>query len=214
MQTRIFRRDDRVVTAIFLGAALLFQGCADPGQTRTASTIFGGIAGGVAGGLLGDTEGVLIGAGAGALLGYIAGSIVYKQQMHLEAQKAAAKARVDEAQSVLKKYRDYNKNLEVYVKKVRAAAGKINAGGYTAEEQAAAKTETLAQIEKANAGAQESITALQTFRAKVESEQVSAEDEQKRQRLLQKIEELKVEEDHLMAQMQALGQVRGEIGGG
>ncbi len=199
----------RLCFLLFSGA--LVSGCQDPGQTRPVAAIAGGITGAALGGVLGGGKGALIGGGAGLLTGWLAGELIYKEQMHLEAEKTASRARVEEAQSVLAKYREYNQTLQTYVEHLRSAATNLCQGEPTTNELAAKKGKFIEQIDKASAGAKESVAAIQGFRVKVESKQAASTDDQERQKLLQEIEELKSQEEQLTSQMNALSGLRGQV---
>jgi len=206
--------------AVALCPSLILSGCKNPDGTTWLGAGLGAAAGAVAGGLIDDSgEGAAVGAAVGALVGAGVGYVIYKRQMHLEAQAAASKARVDQAEKVLEKYRRYNQQLAGFTTNASNAARDLNSASSTnrsPSELAKAREGLVTMIDDAEKGGQQSVESLKTYRAKVESstETSTSTDEERRKKQLQRIEELKQEEARLLEQLDMLTKVRGQVGGG
>ncbi|MBL9135537.1 MAG: hypothetical protein JNK85_06695 [Verrucomicrobiales bacterium] len=199
--------------ALILCGATVLPGCSNPKYTRAASTGLGAVLGGTVGYFAGGAEGAAIGAGAGALAGWGLGEVIYRRQAELEAQKAASRMRVQEAEKVLEKYRAYNAYLAKYITSAQTVANDISENRYSGEQLAKIRQDTIAEIDKASAGAKESVKAIQTFRGEVEEKQALTADEQERDKLRAQVEKLRKEEEELSQQLDSLTNVRGRVGG-
>jgi hypothetical protein len=200
----------------------LFAGCKNPRGTTGAGALLGMLTGAAAGYAIdGSATGAALGAAAGAAAGAGVGYLIYRKQMHLEAQVAASKARVEEADAVLAKYRRYNEHLAAFSTNATAMVHQLNTKpdpDQPPQDLKEAKENFLAQINEAEKGGQDSVKALQSYLVKLEDaasdETSSAAADAKRKKQLQRIEELKKEEARLIEQLDALTGLRSQVGGG
>src|SRR6266851_5252854 len=97
LPTHTSRTSSRAAITFLVCCALLFQGCDTCNRTRILSTLGGVAVGAGLGYLGGGKKGLAIGAIGGTAAGFLVGELICVEQRRLEAQKAASRARVEEA---------------------------------------------------------------------------------------------------------------------
>lgn len=218
----------RAILIVLLASGLFSSGCKNPGGTPWFTAAIGGVVGAVAGGLIDQSgESAALGAAAGALVGGGIGYLIYRNQMHLEAQLAASKARVEQSEEVLKKYRSYNQQLSLFRSNAMHAAQQLtstNSSARNEKDVSKARAGLVTLIDDATQGGKGSVRTLQQFRQRVElasaapanpANDATAEATNRlREEQLKRIEELKVEEEFLIKQLDALTGLRAQVSGG